>query len=506
MNCPKSRILCNQTFMEKVDVDNYKKDLPKPKISENLSPSQGALDPDDTWESVKNLIKEKIKDGNFKTWFSNAYIEDISNGVVELSCDNDVQKQTIKNDYLQTLKECFQQTTGMNFMININARENDNKDSKKEKYEYYTASQETDDSFGSKTLFTDLEQKKELRQKAIQKAQLNPKYTFDNFIIGSHNRLAEAVARATVEELGTLYNPVFFYGNTGVGKTHLMQAMGNEVIKNDPSIKVVYVSIEQFLNEMITSIRSKKEQDFREKYRQVDLLIIDDIQFVESYPKTQEALFHTFNTLYQSNKQIVLAADRPPGEIKNLTDRLRSRFEGGMVADIGIPDYETRMAILQQVVTAKKADIPNEYLDLIAKNIESNVRELEGALNKILSLARLGDLPSFDEASKILQIDIVSKRKKITPKKVIKTVSDVFDVKITEIKGKRRTAYIALSRQVVMYMLRTELEMPLEKVAKEVNRKDHTTVLHACDKIEGMIEEDSRFKEKVETCKRYLCQ
>jgi chromosomal replication initiator protein len=257
---------------------------------------------------------------------------------------------------------------------------------------------------------------------------------------------------------------------------------------------------------MITSIRSKKEQNFREKYRKVDLLIIDDIQFVESYPKTQEALFHTFNTLYQSNKQIVLAADRPPREIKNLTDRLRSRFEGGMVADIGVPDYETRMAILQQIVEETKIEVPNEYLKLIAENIQSNVRELEGALNKILSLARLGELPTYDEAAKILQVDIESKRKKITPKKVIDTVSEVFDVKITEIKGKRRTAYIALSRQVVMYILRTELEMPLEKVAREVNRKDHTTVLHACEKIEGMINDDSRFAEKVQTCKNYLSQ
>jgi chromosomal replication initiator protein len=177
-----------------------------------------------------------------------------------------------------------------------------------------------------------------------------------------------------------------------------------------------------------------------------------------------------------------------------------------MVADIGVPDYETRMAILQQVIEDKHIDIPNEYLDLIAKNIESNVRELEGALNKITSLARLGDLPSFEEAAKILQVDIDSKRKKITPKKVIETVSDVFEVKVSEIKGNRRTAYVALSRQVVMYILRKELELPLEKVAREVNRKDHTTVLHACEKIEKMMDEDSRFKEKVETCKRYLCQ
>jgi chromosomal replication initiator protein len=487
--------------MEKVDFENYQKDIPSSNTSNS---STTTLDPEETWKATKELVRLKIDNSNFKTWFTNTYIENITNGVVDFSCQNDIQKTTIINEYLPILKDCLQQTTGTNLMVNVNTRGEESK--KKAKYEYVDTNNLSKNSGGEKTLFSDLENEKSLREKAIQKAQLNPKYTFDTFVIGSHNRLAEAVGRAGSKELGTLYNPIFFYGNTGVGKTHLMQAMGNEVIKNDPTKQVVYVSIEQFLNEMITSIRSKKEQNFREKYRKVDLLIIDDIQFVETYPKTQEALFHTFNTLYQSNKQIVLAADRPPSEIKNLTDRLRSRFEGGMVADIGVPDYETRMAILQQVLEEKNLTIPNEYLDLIAKNIESNVRELEGALNKILSLIRLGEMPTYEEAAKILQVDIASKRKRITPKKVITSVSEVFEVKPTEIKGNRRTAYIALSRQVVMYILRNELELPLEKVAREVNRKDHTTVLHACEKIENMMEGDSRFKEKVETCKRYLVQ
>ncbi|MDD3474948.1 MAG: chromosomal replication initiator protein DnaA [Candidatus Dojkabacteria bacterium] len=490
--------------MDKVDFENYKKDLPQQSISTSSISESTTFDPDDTWRAVKELVRLKISDRNFKTWFTNTYIENISNGVVDFSCQNNLQKTTIINEYLQTLKECLQQATGTNFMVNVNTREEEKGD--RPKYEYVDSRKENEKKSGEKNLFTDLENEKTLRENAINRAQINPKYTFDTFVVGSHNRLAEAVARASSKELGTLYNPVFFYGNTGVGKTHLMQAIGNEVIKNDPNKQVVYVSIEQFLNEMITSIRSKKEQSFREKYRKVDLLIIDDIQFVETYPKTQEALFHTFNTLYQANKQIVLAADRPPSEIKNLTDRLRSRFEGGMVADIGVPDYETRMAILQQVLEEKNIQIPNEYLDLIAKNIESNVRELEGALNKILSLVRLGDLPTYEEAAKILQVDIASKRKKITPKKVITSVSEVFEVKPTEIKGNRRTAYVALSRQVVMYILRNELELPLEKVAREVNRKDHTTVLHACEKISKMIEDDSRFKEKIESCKRYLVQ
>jgi chromosomal replication initiator protein len=283
-----------------------------------------------------------------------------------------------------------------------------------------------------------------------------------------------------------------------------MQAIGNEVINRDPSKKVVYVSIEQFLNEMIESIRTKKNEEFRNKYRMVDLLIIDDVQFVETYPKTQEELFHTFNTLYQSNKQIILASDRPPREIKNITDRLRSRFEGGMVADIQAPDYETRMAILQQVLNEMKANVPAEYLELIAKNVENNVRELEGSLTKVVTLVKFGVNPSMDEVAKLLQIDLESKRKKITPTKVIKAVSEIFGVTTADIKSSKRPSYIALSRQAVMYILRNELELPLEKVAHEVNRKDHTTVLHACKKIEELMIEDPRFNEKMDKVMKSL--
>ncbi|MCD4811037.1 chromosomal replication initiator protein DnaA [bacterium] len=494
--------------MEKADFEKYIKTVPKIPVDQMRKfKKQGKLDADKTWLAVKELLRIKISDHNFNAWFSNTYITAISNGIVELSCANDIQKVTITNEYLQTLKDCLHQSTGCDLSINVKTRVGNTHHLTKKNYEYFDSKKiVTEEKKGSKTLFSDLENERELREKSILKAQINPKYTFENFVVGSHNRLAEAVSRAVVEELGSLYNPVFFYGNTGVGKTHLMQAIGNEVIKNDYKKEVVYVSIEQFLNELIASIRSKKDQEFRDKYRQVDLLIIDDIQFVETYPKTQEALFHTFNTLYQSNKQIILAADRPPSEIKNLTDRLRSRFEGGMVADIGAPDYETRMAILQQIVDEKNLEMPNEYLDLISKNIESNVRELEGALNKLLSLSRLGELPSYEEAAKILQVDLDSKRKKITPKKVIDVVSNVFDVKPSEIKGSKRTAYIALSRQIVMYILRVELELPLEKVAREVNRKDHTTVLHACAKIEKKMEEDNRFREKIDTCRRHLRQ
>jgi chromosomal replication initiator protein len=481
--------------MDKAEFDVYVQELPRPDVSVSSSSSLD-LDPDALWRSAKENLKLMIGAEEFKNIFGSCYIENISNGIVQVSCDTAYKREKMLRDYRLALKDALKKSCGQNLDVEINLREGQGM---KEKYKYEYHDPTTNQSMD---LFSSAENEKNQKEETLRKAQLNPKYLFSNFIVGANNRLAEAVAQAVVESLGEAYNPVFFHGNTGVGKTHLMQAIGNEVINKFPDKKVVYISIEQFLNEMVESIRTKRNEEFRNKYRAVDLLIIDDVQFVETYPRTQEELFHTFNTLYQANKQIVLASDRPPKEIKNITDRLRSRFEGGMVADIQAPDYETRLAILQQLIIDKGAnvDIPKEYLDLIAKNIENNIRELEGALTKVISLFKLGMNPTYEDIGKLLQIDLESKRKKISPVKVMKCVSEVFDVKLADIKGDRRTAYIAQCRQIVMYILRNELSMPLERVAKEVNRKDHTTVLHACEKIKALREKDSRFNEKMLSC------
>lgn len=486
--------------MQKIDFENYIDSVPKPKIEEGkVESTQNDIDVEDIWKSTSEILRTVIDNVEYKSWFTGVYLEDIRNGVAVFSCPNEFNRKRIEENYSSLIKTTLFKSTGQNlqleFFIKPSTEEN-----RKSRYKY--AQQETQ----SVDLFTASENEKRMYEKALTDSRLNPKYTFDNFIVGSHNRLAEAVAQAVVKELGRAYNPVFFYGNTGVGKTHLMQAIGNELIKGNPGKKVVYVSIEQFLNEMIEAIRTKKNEEFRFKYREVDLLMIDDVQFVETYPKTQEELFHTFNTLYHANKQIILASDRPPKEIRNITDRLRSRFEGGMVADIQSPDYETRVAILKQGMIEKRFNVPDEYVDLIAKNIDNNVRELEGALNKVITLIRLGEKPTYEEVAKILQVDIESKRIKMSPQKVIKSVSTVFDVSVTDIKGNRRTAYVALARQVVMYILRKELDLPLERVAKEVNRKDHTTVIHAYKQITERVEKDSRFAEKIELCKRELTQ
>ncbi|MBU1119927.1 chromosomal replication initiator protein DnaA [Patescibacteria group bacterium] len=485
--------------MDKAEFNTHVQELPKPEISVASSYTQ-TLDPDALWRSTKENLKLMIGAEEFKNTFGGCYIENISNGVAQVSCDVPYKREKMLRDYRLALKDALLKSCGQNLEIEINLREGEAV-KEKPKYEYHDPrTNQTVD------LFSAAENEKSLKEENLKKAQLNPRYLFSNFIVGGNNRLAEAIAQAVVDSLGEAYNPVFFHGNTGVGKTHLMQAIGNEVINRFPEKKVVYISIEQFLNEMVDSIRTKRNEDFRNKYRAVDLLIIDDVQFVETYPRTQEELFHTFNTLYQANKQIVLASDRPPKEIKNITDRLRSRFEGGMVADIQAPDYETRLAILQQMIIDKGSDVnvPKEYLDLIAKNVENNIRELEGALTKVLSLFKLGMNPTYEDIGKLLQIDLESKRKKISPAKVMKCVSESFDVKLADIKGDRRTAYIAQCRQIVMYILRNELGMPLERVAKEVNRKDHTTVLHACEKIKALREKDSRFNEKMQNCYKLI--
>lgn len=498
------KILKYYISMDKIDFEKYITEMPKPNMESTTSTVED-FNTEDIWKIVSENLKMVLDRVEYNSWFSDTYLEDIRNGVATLSCSSEFKRGTILRDYSKFLQSCLTRATGQNLQLEILIKSSGikRKDTQ-DRYEFVSTPQQS-----SVTLFSGIESDSKKYKQALSSARLNPKYTFDNFIVGPNSRLAEAVAQAVVHDINNnnltkSYNPVFYYGSTGVGKTHLMQAIGNEVIKKDPEKKVVYVSIEQFLNEMIEAIRTRKNEDFRSKYREVDLLIIDDIQFVEDYPKTQEELFHTFNTLYQANKQIILASDRPPREIKNITDRLRSRFEGGMVADIQIPDYETRVAILKQSLLDKNATVPDMYLELIAKNIENSVRELEGALNKVITLSKLGEVPTYEEVARILQLDIESKRNKVTPLKVLDVTSSVFDISVRYIKSKRRMAHISLARQVVMYILRTDLELPLETVAKEVNRTDHTTVLHACKQIEQKMKQDSRLAEKVELCRKKI--
>ncbi|MFA5104720.1 MAG: chromosomal replication initiator protein DnaA [Candidatus Margulisiibacteriota bacterium] len=331
---------------------------------------------------------------------------------------------------------------------------------------------------------------------------LNPRYTFENFVVGHGNRFAQAAALAVSESPGKAYNPLFLYGGVGLGKTHLMQAIGYEVLKRSPKAKVVYVSSEKFTNEVIDSIQHNTMAQFRNKYRNVDVLMIDDIQFIAGKERTMEEFFHTFNTLYETSKQIIISNDRPPKEIQDIEERLRNRFEWGLIADIQPPDFETRIAILKKRAENENIKIPDEVFNTIASKITSNIRELEGALTRLMahvSIEKTELSPSSVE--KILK-DIISPSKSKPPmtiETIKKAVAEYFGIKMEELNSKTRTREIATARQVAMYLSRELTSASLPKIGNAFGGRDHTTVMHACDKIKTAIKEDKETSDAVET-------
>lgn len=336
-------------------------------------------------------------------------------------------------------------------------------------------------------------------QTLIKKAQLNPKYSFSTFVAGNSNRIALAAGKAVAERPGEVYMPLFIQGRTGLGKSHLAQSIGREVIERYPKKKVYYTTSEGFLNDMVKSIRQGTSMDFRNKYRSTDVLIIDDIQLISKWVETQSEFFNTYNELHNSGKQIVLISDRTPDQINGLEPRLKSRFQGGVVVEIVPPDYEMRMAILERKQTEFGIDLPTKISEFIAREIKDNIRELEGALQKVSLYNSMheSDLTT-EEVARIIGRDQKSKRDKIKPNNIFKVVSKEFEVTVKDIKGPRRKADVALARQICMYILREELGYKLERIAQLLNRKDHTTVLHALDKVESKKKADEGFREQID--------
>ena len=336
--------------------------------------------------------------------------------------------------------------------------------------------------------------------------QFNTHNTFDTFVIGPGNRFPHAASLAVAEAPAEAYNPLFIYGGVGLGKTHLMHAIGHHVLSNNPNAKVLYTSSEKFTNEFIKSIRDGENEAFREKYRNIDVLLIDDIQFIQNKEQTQEEFFHTFNELHQNNKQIVISSDRPPKEIAKLEDRLRSRFEWGLIVDITPPDYETRMAILQKKMEEENLEIPMEALNYIANQIQSNIRELEGALTRLLAYSQLQGRPITTEltAEALKDIIQVPKSKKITIQDIQKVVGQYYSVRIEDFSAKKRTKSIAYPRQIAMYLSRELTDFSLPKIGEEFGGRDHTTVIHAHEKIANDIKADSTFKQEVENLEKEI--
>ncbi len=334
---------------------------------------------------------------------------------------------------------------------------------------------------------------------AMRTGMLNPKYTFSRFIVGSSNRLAHAACLAVADNPGQHYNPLFLYGGVGLGKTHLLHAIGNYVLDRDPEINVLYVSSEKFTNDMINAIRRQQTEEFRMRYRNIDVLLIDDIQFIAGKEGTQEEFFHTFNTLHSAAKHIVISSDKPPKAILTLEERLRSRFEWGLIADVQPPDLETRTAILRTKADQMNVGVPDDVIDFLAHKVQSNIRELEGSLNRVAAFAELHGIPISVEMATSTLADLLGnvRRRRITPDQIIVAVSEHFGVDIRVIQGRGRSRKIVVPRQVAMYLLREETECSLVDIGKLLGGRDHTTVMHGCDRIAEEINADTRLRNEV---------
>jgi chromosomal replication initiator protein len=329
---------------------------------------------------------------------------------------------------------------------------------------------------------------------------LNSRYTFDTFVVGNNNKLAHAAALAVAESPAEAYNPLFIYGGVGLGKTHLMHSIAHFILSENSESKVLYVSSEKFTNELINSIRDDKNEEFRQKYRNIDVLLVDDIQFIAGKERTQEEFFHTFNTLYEAKKQIIISSDRPPKEIETLEERLRSRFEWGLIADIQPPDFETRMAILQKRAELEHLNLPNDVIQYVATNIKSNIRELEGGINKIIAYSTLVHKDLTKELAEDALKDLITpeKDKEITPEFILEIVAEHYNLNPADIVSKKRPREIAYPRQIVMYLSRTLTDLSLPKIGQILGKRDHTTIIHGYEKISKDIQKDSALKNTIE--------
>jgi chromosomal replication initiator protein len=406
------------------------------------------------WDRVLSLIRDDIGPTSFDAWFSSTNFENCDLNQFCVSVPSILAKEWIQSRYMHLLNE----------KINIFMQH-------PVKLKLIVRASPAIDNSGT---------------------PLNPKYSFDSFVVGNSNRFAHAASYAVAESPGKAYNPLFIYGGVGLGKTHLMQAIGHHILSKDQLATVVYASSEQFTNELINSIRDDKTADFRNKYRNIDILLIDDIQFLVGKERTQEEFFHTFNALYETNKQIVISSDRPPREIPTLEDRLRSRFEWGLLTDIQSPDLETRIAILRKKAQIESLEVPNEVMLYIATNIQSNIRELEGALTRTIAFSKVKDQPiTMDMATEALQEILPAPAPhRITIESIQEAVADYFSITISDLHSKRRTRQLAFPRQIAMFLTREMTDLSLPKIGEDFGGRDHTTVLHAHDKITRELKTD----------------
>ncbi|WP_026584873.1 chromosomal replication initiator protein DnaA [Bacillus sp. J33] len=441
----------------------------------------------DLWNNTLANIEKKISKPSFDTWLKSTKAHALQGDTLVIKAPNEFARDWLEERYSQLISGILYDITGEELGVKFIIPQNQSEE-------------EVDLPLPPK------KKKAEDEQPELPLTMLNPKYTFDTFVIGSGNRFAHAASLAVAEAPAKAYNPLFIYGGVGLGKTHLMHAIGHYVLDHNPSAKVVYLSSEKFTNEFINSIRDNKAGDFRNKYRNVDVLLIDDIQFLAGKEQTQEEFFHTFNTLHEESKQIIISSDRPPKEIPTLEDRLRSRFEWGLITDITPPDLETRIAILRKKAKAEGLDIPNEVMLYIANQIDSNIRELEGALIRVVAYSSLinKDINADLAAEALKDIIPSSKPKVITIHEIQRVVGEHFNVKLEDFKAKKRTKSVAFPRQIAMYLSRELTDFSLPKIGEEFGGRDHTTVIHAHEKISKLLQSDSQFEKQIKEINEML--
>ena len=441
----------------------------------------------DLWNKALANIEKKISKPSFETWMKSTKAHSLQGDTLVITAPNEFARDWLEQRYSQLIAEILYDITGESLAVKFIIPQN-------------SGDEEHDLPNPPKKV------QKEEDQHELLGSMLNPKYTFDTFVIGSGNRFAHAASLAVAEAPAKAYNPLFIYGGVGLGKTHLMHAIGHYVLDHNPSAKVVYLSSEKFTNEFINSIRDNKAEEFRNKYRKVDVLLIDDIQFLAGKESTQEEFFHTFNTLHEESKQIVISSDRPPKEIPTLEDRLRSRFEWGLITDITPPDLETRIAILRKKAKAEGLDIPNEVMLYIANQIDTNIRELEGALIRVVAYSSLinKDINADLAAEALKDIIPSSKPKVITILDIQRVVGEHYSVKLEDFKAKKRTKSVAFPRQIAMYLSRELTDFSLPKIGEEFGGRDHTTVIHAHEKISKLLQTDAQLQRQLQEINEIL--
>ncbi len=428
------------------------------------------------WDDALKLLENEFTEVVFNTWIKKLTPIKIENNFLILKTEQNFFKSTIEQRYLNTIINILQTVTNSDITAKIVTN-------------------------------ADLNSTATIKIKSSSDNNLNPKYVFETFVRGKSNELAYAAALAIAEAPGkTTYNPLFLYGGVGLGKTHLMHSIGNYILNQTPDSKVLYVSTETFTNELINSIRERKNQEFRNKYRDIDVLLIDDIQFLSAKEGTQEEFFHTFNTLYEANKQIVISSDQPPKEIKTLEDRLRSRFGCGLIVDITAPDFETRTAIVGKKAELEHIKIPIEVTKFIARNVVSNIRELEGALNKVAAYSKLTNMQITIELAQQALKDLVTDSPKpdLTVEFIQEIVANYFNISVEDMRGKKRTQNIAYPRQIAMYLSRKLIDMSLPRIGERFGGRDHSTIIHGCDKIFSELENDSTLQKTIDELERKI--